>query len=732
MSLFLAKLSKYWEDQKPIDILTYENKKYKDPIFTADNMIFSQNEEKNKQFLKSLNLSNKNDLLDNIGFLRITQIYEIFDKDINCSLFQQSNFIGDCYFLDTLSVLSNYAQLLTQIFRIDKRNEIGYYEICLFINGQWQIVIVDDLIPIYKSNNTKKYFTSFPAKNCKCCYFILLEKAWAKVNGSYVDIECGLSTQAFEAITGFTSCFLLHKNENIIFSIIYEGLREYGYFFCGSSNPELLADDNKSTEEEKVGHAFSVICADIQKFSEYKDIKVLQLRNPWGFNIKERAMITDSENSLLFQKKLGKFLLDEDKGLFWIDIQNYFKYFNKTEICFSMLGSTVHTMRFTNLNKDWDHNVFLQREGKLIFKFQLEADARVILSSFFNIFERKKEGQTNSEINFIIVNILNGDKTIIKSPELTLKRGKYLIIGEFKGVDLIKDVSLIVQIYSQENLFFEFIKNIKSNETINDYQILFDSEKYQTLKRVKYIYKHCEDLREKFLYHKTLIKFLKEKLGCEFTLSGLGFYIDSFQNNKVDCIIRIDKTKTAKFKQIVVSQKIEKSNKPSNIYVGVSHINGEVIGRGEVWELKENCQDDNYEKPLDTKLIFRGKITKNNQIKDSEKIEDNTTSEFKETYNYDESNENEGNDYQNKERIISNVEFYEKEDDEISVHSELETINNINWRIKSPLHSYLNHNLFLCETERFFGDGYLCNRCKTAFKNTVPSYYCTRCDFDIC
>ena len=216
MSLFLVKLSKYWEDQKPIDILTYENKKYKDPIFTADNMIFSQNEEKNKQFLKSLNLSNKNDLLDNIGFLRITQIYEIFDKDINCSLFQQSNFIGDCYFLDTLSVLSNYAQLLTQIFRIDKRNEIGYYEICLFINGQWQIVIVDDLIPIYKSNNTKKYFTSFPAKNCKCCYFILLEKAWAKVNGSYVDIEGGLSTQAFEALTGFTSCFLLHKNKKIL------------------------------------------------------------------------------------------------------------------------------------------------------------------------------------------------------------------------------------------------------------------------------------------------------------------------------------------------------------------------------------------------------------------------------------------------------------------------------------------------------------------------------------
>ena len=63
----------------------------------------------------------------------------------------------------------------------------------------------------------------------------------------------------------------------------------------------------------------------------------------------------------------------------------------------------------------------------------------------------------------------------------------------------------------------------------------------EQLKRTKSSYKHCEDLRDKYLYHQTLIKFFTEKLGCEFTLSGLGFYLDTFQNDKVECLIRIDK-----------------------------------------------------------------------------------------------------------------------------------------------------------------------------------------------
>lgn len=133
---------------------------------------------------------------------------------------------------------------------------------------------------------------------------------------------------------------------------------------------------------------------------------------------------------------------------------------------------------------------------------------------------------------------------------------------------------------------------------------------------------------------------------------------------------------------------------------------------------------------METKLILRGEIIENKQAKTSEIIQDNQTSKFKETYNYDNSGQENG--YQNYKRRISKVEIFERDDDEICVHSELEIMNKNNWKINTPLHPYSNHNLFLYETERLFGDGYLCNRCRKEFKNTIPSYYCTRCDFDIC
>ena len=117
---------------------------------------------------------------------------------------------------------------------------------------------------------------------------------------------------------------------------------------------EFLADDNKSNENDKVRHAYSVLCADIQKFTENKDIKVLQLRNPWGFNLKDRVMISDLESSPLYQQRLLKFKSDVDKGLFWIDVHNYFKYFSQSDVCFSILGSTVHSIRFINKENDED------------------------------------------------------------------------------------------------------------------------------------------------------------------------------------------------------------------------------------------------------------------------------------------------------------------------------------------------------------------------------------------
>ena len=52
--------------------------------------------------------------------------------------------LGTCYFLEAISTLSNYGQLLYQLFANENINNEGLYEIFLFYKGEWQKVLVDD------------------------------------------------------------------------------------------------------------------------------------------------------------------------------------------------------------------------------------------------------------------------------------------------------------------------------------------------------------------------------------------------------------------------------------------------------------------------------------------------------------------------------------------------------------------------------------------------------------
>ena len=714
MSIFLGKLKKYYKNQEPIDTLTF-GYQFEDPKFPPASMVYSKDDNKNEIFEKIVRnkFNLKKDEPLEIEFITIKDYYEnIFDEKINCTKFQQ-NILGNCYFLDVVSLLSNYGQLLTQIFRIDKINIQGYYEICLFIDGQWQIVIIDDYIPFFNINGDLEYIGCSPAPNVNCCYFMLLEKALAKIKGSYVDTMGGYSGDIFQLLTGFSYKNIFHKEKTKeeIFDFINEKMRNFGYLFCCNSKKELVGEV----------HAFSVLNAEsFANINGEGTINLLQVRNPWGAAVDKegktiKSLMTEESKKRLSQN-IESFLNDEDNGIMWVDEQNFISNFEYTQCCYSMLGSNVYTFRFTNIEKDRDHNIFIEKEGILIFKLVLNSDERLILSHSFNYKE--------PNMKFECFDLINNQKYSLNT-EFLLKKGKYIIIASFDNIDIKKNyMYLIINLYCLNEVKFDFIRSIKAGQEKNIiYKNVFNGS-CETLKRTKFTYKHCEDLRDKFLYHQTLIKFFKEKLGCEFSLLGLGFYLDTFRSDKVECMIRINKNTRAKFKQIVVSQEIKPNKIPSNeICVGTSHINGEIVGRGEVWKIKEVCNDANLEEKLDVKCIFRGEVVKNKQVESKkEKIEDEKTSDFKEEVKLD---ENEG-------RTVSEIEILaeNKEEGIIKVKSKLKKDNKVENIIKSPLHA---HNLYFCITERsHFGGGYYCNICKKGSKCSVPSYYCTLCDFDMC
>lgn len=58
------------------------------------------------------------------------------------------------------------------------------------INGEFQVVEIDDYFPCFQDINGKYTSAFSKPKNNKLLWVLILEKAWAKVNGSY-DLSSG-------------------------------------------------------------------------------------------------------------------------------------------------------------------------------------------------------------------------------------------------------------------------------------------------------------------------------------------------------------------------------------------------------------------------------------------------------------------------------------------------------------------------------------------------------------
>ena len=143
-------------------------------------------------------------------FKRISELkgnWKVFTDKIEMDDILQGG-LGDCYFLTSMAALSNYPYLIKEKFRTTKYNDIGYYEVILFIDGEWQIVFIDDYFAV---NSKNKDSFAFAKPNNYELWAIILEKAWAKVNGGYSLIQGGWIREGFQVLTGFPSFVINHN-----------------------------------------------------------------------------------------------------------------------------------------------------------------------------------------------------------------------------------------------------------------------------------------------------------------------------------------------------------------------------------------------------------------------------------------------------------------------------------------------------------------------------------------
>ncbi|KAM8846700.1 calpain-3b isoform 2-T2 [Synchiropus picturatus] len=243
--------------------------------------------------------------------------------------------LGDCWLLAAIACLTLNEKLLYRVIPPEQsftENYAGIFHFQFWRYGEWIDVVVDDRIPT--CNNRLVFTKSFRQNEF---WSALMEKAYAKLHGSYESLRGGNTLDAMEDFTGgVTEFFELSEAPKDLYMIMKKALERGSLMGC-SIDVQSASEMESRTEQGLVrGHAYSVIgleqCDEVAKESK---IRLIRLRNPWGWvlwkgpwsaNSKEWATISVAE-----RENLKKLTVESSE--FWMSFEEFKRNFTKLEMC---------------------------------------------------------------------------------------------------------------------------------------------------------------------------------------------------------------------------------------------------------------------------------------------------------------------------------------------------------------------------------------------------------------
>lgn len=421
------KFNKYFKNQLPPNFERSPTQRFRDPYFPPDsNSLIGKDINGNWVDEELGPKKSQNFDYSKIEWKCASELfskYLLFDEKIEFSDIKQGS-LGNCYFLSAIAALTEFPHLIYQIFRTKEVSPNGYYEIVLFIDGEWQVVFVDDYVPVQKGT---KNFT-FARPNGNELWVILLEKAWAKVNGGYVNTIAGWPSDPLVALTGFACETVRHcemKEDDL-----WSHLRN-----CDDMNNILCSSTKNDPETDQYGlvtnHAYTLIGA-----KEYNQkglrLRLLKIRNPWGFKEWNGDW---SDKSVKWTKELKKYFDSKDinDGAFFIELKDFIRFFQITHICHIIYDANIKSFKFQDTNQLRQAHVFnVLVEQENIFSFSL-------------IFKHWR-------YNRKLLNVIHPASILIAEYDTSLKM--HNIVGTFAGyenaehVKKLKPGSYVVWVYS--------------------------------------------------------------------------------------------------------------------------------------------------------------------------------------------------------------------------------------------------------------------------------------------
>ncbi|XP_064929737.1 calpain-10 isoform X3 [Columba livia] len=250
--------------------------------------------------------------------------------------------LGDCWFLCACVALQKSKYLLNKVIPPGQPSWAddsyrGCFTCRVWQFGRWVDVTIDDRLPCLGG---KLCFSQCQTEDL--FWLPLLEKAYAKVHGSYEQLWAGQVADALVDLTGgIAERWTLkgpgrnvekEKTGTVLEKAVFRrlmNLKEQCVISCS------VLDSRQGTSERGEFHAFIVI--DVLNLSEAsgREIFLLRIRNPWGRRCWSGPWCEGGQGWSRLDPAVASELLSQiQEGEFWVDEEEFFREFDEITMGF--------------------------------------------------------------------------------------------------------------------------------------------------------------------------------------------------------------------------------------------------------------------------------------------------------------------------------------------------------------------------------------------------------------